>query len=71
MPEKFAVTLDYILGFLDSAAQIAASVPGAQAPIAAISDKYIKIAQAAVQAHEAATGQPLDLALLKPVDPAV
>lgn len=65
---NFALTLDYILGFLDSAAQIAAAVPGAQAPIAGIADKYIKIAQAAAKAHQAATGQPLDLNLLSPVE---
>jgi hypothetical protein len=68
---KFTITLDYILGFLNSAAQVAEVIPGAQAPIAAVADKFILIAQAAVKAHEAATGQPLDLALLKPVDPAV
>lgn len=61
-------TLDYILGALDTIAEIAAIVPGAQQGLAAYSDKYIKIAQAAVKAHNAATGQDLDLNLLKPVE---
>lgn len=68
MPGKLAVTLDYFLGALDAVAQVAELVPGAQAPLAAIADKYIKIAQAAARAHQAATGQPLDPALLAPVE---
>jgi hypothetical protein len=63
-------TLDYILGVLDSFAMIAEMFPGANVP-AALADKLLKIAQASVKAREAATGQPLDLNLLKPVTPAV
>lgn len=61
-------TLDYILGALDTLAGIAQLFPGVAVP-AAITDKILKIAQSAVQAHEAATGQPLDLSLLKPLEP--
>lgn len=61
-------TLDYILGVLDSFAQIAEIFPGITVP-AALSDKILKIAQAAVKAHESATGQPLDLSLLQPLQP--
>ena len=68
MGSKMTVTLDYILGNLDAIAQVAEIVPGAQAPLAALADKYIKIAQAAARAHQAATGQPLDLSLLAPVE---
>ena len=68
MGSKIAVTLDYILGTLDAVAQVAEIIPGAQAPLAALADKYIKIAQAAARAHQAATGQPLDLSLLAPVE---
>lgn len=68
MGSKIAVTLDYILGTLDAIAQVAEIVPGAQAPLAALADKYIKIAQAAARAHQASTGQPLDLNLLQPVE---
>jgi hypothetical protein len=68
MGGKLGITLDYILGTLDAIAQVAEIVPGAQAPLAAIADKYIKIAQAAARAHQAATGEPLDLGLLTPVE---
>lgn len=68
MNEKVFITLDYILGTLDALAQVATIVPGAQAPIAAVADKFIKIAQAANRAHIAATGQPIDLTLLAPVE---
>ena len=61
-------TLDYILGVLDSISQIAELFPGATVP-AILADKILKIAQSAVQAHEAATGQALDLNLLKPLEP--
>lgn len=60
--------LDYVLGALDTAAEIASIIPGAQAPLAAYADKYIKIAQAAARLHQAATGKPLDLELLAPVE---
>jgi len=62
-------TLDYILGVLDSIAMIAELYPGAAVP-AGIADKLLKVAQASVKAREAATGQPLDLNLLKPIEPA-
>lgn len=60
-------TLDYILGVLDTLANIAEMIPGATVP-AGYADKLLKIAQASVAAHEAATGQPLDLSLLVPVE---
>ena len=62
-------TLDYILGVLDTLANIAEVVPmpGVALP-AAYADKLLKVAQAAVAAHRTATGQPLDLSLLQPVE---
>lgn len=62
-------TLDYILGVLDTLANIAevVPVPGVALP-AAYADKLLKIAQASVAAHQVATGQPLDLSLLQPVE---
>lgn len=60
--------LDYILGVLDSFAGIAELFPGTTVP-AALADKLLKVTQAAVRAHEAATGQPLDLSLLQPIQP--
>ncbi len=62
-------TLDYILGVLDTLANIAeiVPVPGVALP-AAYADKLLKVAQASIAAHEAATGQPLDLSLLQPVE---
>lgn len=59
-------SLDYLLGVLDSFASIAEMFPGITVP-AALADKILKIAQSAVKAHEAATGQPLDLNLLQPI----
>ncbi len=61
-------TLDYILGALDTVAGIAELFPGV-AVDAAIADKLVRIAQAAVKAHNAATGQDLDLSLLAPIQP--
>jgi hypothetical protein len=61
-------TLDYILGVLDTVAGIAELFPGVTVP-AAMADKLIKVAQAAVKAHNQATGQPLDLSLLQPLEP--
>lgn len=62
-------TLDYILGVLDTLANIAEVIPVPSVALpAAYADKLLKIAQSAVQAHQAATGQPLDLNLLKPVE---
>lgn len=61
-------TLDQILGVLEGFVSVAEMFPGITIP-AALADKILKIAQASVKAHEAATGQALDLNLLKPVDP--
>ena len=61
-------SLDYLLGVLDSIASIAEMFPGVTVP-AALADKLIKVAQAAVQAHNSATGQTLDLSLLQPIQP--
>lgn len=59
-------SLDYILGVLDTLANIATMVPGIAVP-ASLADNLLKVAQSAVQAHESITGQPLDLSLLAPV----
>jgi hypothetical protein len=68
--------LDYILGVLDGGAQIVAATGGAAGPIGAsaaaaavIADYFLKIAQAAVRAHEGVTGKPLDMATLHQIDP--
>lgn len=57
-----------ILGLLHEAALIGEIVPQSAAA-ATLADKLIQIAQATVKAHEEITGQPLDLELLKPIDP--
>jgi hypothetical protein len=68
--------LDYILGVLDGGAQIVAATGGAAGPIgtsaaaaAVIADYFLKIAQAAVRAHEGVTGKKLDMATLHQIDP--
>lgn len=62
-------TLDEILLSLDTIAQFAEVVPQVTIP-ATIADKLIKVAQAAIAAHVAATGKPWDASLLAPVLPA-
>lgn len=64
------MTLDAILVFLEGAAQTVSilGIPAAS-PGAALADYFLKIAQAAVKAHEATTGKPLDLSLLHKIDP--
>lgn len=65
-------TFDYILGAIEGATGIIASlgVGGpALASIAGLADYFLKIAQAAVKAHEAVTGKPLDLSLLHDIKP--
>jgi hypothetical protein len=59
------------LGILEGFAEAAGELVPGQAKIDAVYiSKLIKITQAAKRAHDAAAGQPLDLDLLKPVDPA-
>ena len=63
-----------ILGLLHEALLVGETigtvVPGAQGtvPIEMIADKLVAIAQATLKAHQEITGQPLDLALLAPVE---
>ena len=64
--------LQQILTILSSLAAAAkpllAGIPeGAAAD--ALAQELLKIAQTAIAAHEAVTGQPIDLALLHPLDP--
>ena len=62
--------LTIILGYLQLAAQIAAqAAPGEVGQDAAIANTLIAIAQAAIAAHTAQTGEPLDLSLIAPIDP--
>lgn len=58
-----------ILTFLEGAAATvtALGIPTVSAG-SALADIFLKIAQAAVNAHVAVTGQPLDLNLLKPIE---
>jgi hypothetical protein len=60
--------LDSILITLEVLAEIATAVPGV-GQVAGLAEKLLAIAQAAIGAHEAATGQPLDLSLLHNIDP--
>jgi hypothetical protein len=60
--------LDDILKGLQIATGIASAYPATAAP-ALLVDKLLAIAQAAVAAHEAATGKPLDLTLLHQIAP--
>ena len=57
-----------ILGLLHEAALLGEVVPQS-AEEAALADKFIQIAQATIKAHQRITGQPLDLSLLKPINP--
>lgn len=64
------MSLDNILAFLEGAAATVSNlgVPTVSAG-AGLADYFLKIAQAAVKAHEATTGKPLDLAKLHTIDP--
>ena len=61
--------LENILAFLEGAAQTIAmlSIPEVSAG-SALADYFLKIAQAAVKAHEATTGKPLDLNQLHTIE---
>ena len=61
-------TLNLILNILSAAASAATSIVGG-GPIPALAKLLVSIAQAASQAHEQVTGQPIDLTLLHPIDP--
>lgn len=62
--------LAVILGYLQQAAQITSQVgTGDVARDAAIAASFVAIAQAAIAAHKAQTGQPLDLSLLSDIEP--
>jgi len=61
-------TLDEILAGLQVAADVAASYPPTALP-AALAAKLLSIVQAAVTAHESATGKPLDLTQLHQITP--
>ena len=60
--------LSSIVAYLDGIAKGVAVIPEATAG-AAIADGLLQIIQSALKAHQAVTGQPLDLNLLKPIDP--
>ena len=61
-------TLDEILNALNIAADVAGAFPPTAVPAALIA-KLVAIAQAAVNAHVAATGKPMDLSQLKQIAP--
>ena len=61
-------TLDEILQGLLVAADVAAAYPPAAVPALLVA-KLLSIAQAAVAAHEAAAGKPLDLTQLHQITP--
>lgn len=66
------MTLDNILAFLEGAAATVGTIGTPGTPIgqgALLADYFLKIAQAAVKAHEATMGKPLDLNLLHKIDP--
>lgn len=58
-----------ILGAIEMAAAIASSIPSPISGFAHLADYFLKIAQAAVKAHEQITGQPLDMSKLHQIDP--
>ncbi len=60
---------DKILMALEMATAIAGSIPSPIAGAAKLADYFLKIAQAAVKAHETITGQPLDLTKLHEIEP--
>jgi len=64
------MNLDNILAFLEGGAAVISKlgVPEVSAG-AGLADYFLKIAQAAVKAHEATTGKPLDLNKLHNIDP--
>jgi len=66
------MTLDQILAFLEGTAAAVGTIGTPGTPIgqgAILADYLLKIAQAAVKAHEATTGKPLDLNQLHHIDP--
>jgi len=69
-------TLDKILSILEGGAALVSATGGAAGPLgagaaagAAIADYFLKIARAAVRAHETVTGKPLDMTTLHQIDP--
>lgn len=62
-------TLDEILTAMQFAASIATGLGGPVASGANLAAYFLKIAQSAVQAHEAITGQPLDMTKLHEIQP--
>ncbi len=70
------MNLSKILAILEGGAALVAATGGAAGPLgattaagAAIADYFLKIAQAAVQAHEGVTGKPLDMTTLHQIAP--
>lgn len=63
------MTLQQIIAYLDGAAQTVAilGIPEASAG-AKLADGLLQVIQAALNAHKAVTGQPLDLNLLQSID---
>lgn len=60
--------LQGILGGIEMFAALASSIPSPISPFAHLADYFLKIAQAAVQTHEAITGKPFDVSLLHQID---
>jgi hypothetical protein len=60
--------LDSILAEVEMITSVAEAIPFI-GPFASLADKFLQIAQASVKAHNAATGQPIDLAQLHNIDP--
>lgn len=63
------LTLDQILADVDMMARVFEMLPATAIP-ATIADTLLQVGIATIKAHEAATGQRLDLNLLRPIDPA-
>jgi hypothetical protein len=68
--EKQQALLNEILAILAIGANVAQTVPNADVQAgSAIAAALLQIAQKSIGAYEAQTGQPIDLALLHPIDP--
>jgi len=63
------IDISQILAYLQGIAAIAGSLDPKIAPEAALASDLLLVIQAAVKAHEAITGQVLDLAALPKIDP--
>lgn len=60
---------EQILSYVQMAAGIVGAIPSPISGAANLADYFLKIAQAAVLAHETITGQPLDMSKLHQIVP--